>query len=173
MKLRLFLLLASTLLGGVATARANCFTYVLFPAPGSSTDSALVNGVCIVGFRGYTDGTLRWDNNNSGQLQLFDTDDDKSLLWCPRDRHDCLVGKTVCLQRDGNMVLYSDGPYICGGTPLWASNTQGLNHHGEILVEQDIRTVSGKTGERVLLKNDCYDLYGCEEIWYSNNNDWP
>lgn len=130
MKHTLFLLLfAGTILLGMGTANAQCLeSIVLFPPPTSNGSIAKVeipSGTCIAAAN--QAARLRWDNNNSGLLQLFDTDEGGSQLWCDgiNTAAGCQPGKSLCLQSDGNMVVY--GGASCTGSAVWASGTVGAN----------------------------------------------
>src|SRR5258708_39408594 len=129
MKLKLFLLLGATLLVGAGAAHAQSLTCVVaslgFPAPSATVvKRAVPSGACVES-PGAT-GRLRWDDNGSGELQLFDSDDSGVLLWCAH-LHDgngaCAQGNSFCLQSDGNAVIYAGAN--CTGEALWASNTVG------------------------------------------------
>jgi hypothetical protein len=135
MKLRLFLFLACTLLVGKATAQTGCTAHPLdFPPEGGKTIIYNTTSFCIasVDSSGIQTARLRWNNNNAGYFQLFDTDDSGALLWCAKDSSNhCAKGSSICLQTDGNLVIYDQEN--CQGSPLWATNTG----HGGALFNLD------------------------------------
>jgi hypothetical protein len=185
--LLLSLLLACTLLGGSAMAQGCAVTTIAFP-PTGGTNNIIKSGTCIAS--GTPGGTqtarLRWDNGGNGHLQLFDTDDSGQSLWCALDStNHCAKGSSLCLQPDGNMVIYDQSG--CHGNALWASNTSnnGLsnpicgffgpdcNEDGERLGVFDI-TVNGiAVGESAVIQNDtlAHSDSGPQIIWFSNQND--
>lgn len=173
LKLKLFLLLAATFLFGNGAAHAQSLTCVVkalgFPAPSSTVVKVAVpSGTCVAA-PGQA-ARLRWDDNRSGQLQLFDTDDSGQLLWCGH-LHDgnttCAQGLSFCLQSDGNAVIYAGAN--CTGEALWASNTVGANVNGEVIEVHD--TVPGDfTGERAVILNHTNTGTGTI-VWTSNNTD--
>src|ERR1041385_8001976 len=154
MKLRLFLFLglACTLLAGRAMAQGCSDTPLTFPSPSSHTNRQIASGTCIAnddtdGSTSTQGGRLRWNNNNSRLLELFDHDDNGQRLRCDGKSNSsttCIPGNILCLQADGNMVIYSgSGGISCNGdqgTPVWASNTAvGVNDSQEALrVEEDV-----------------------------------
>lgn len=175
MKLRLFLLLAFTLLAGSAMAQCTV-TAIGFPLQGQA-DKQVASGKCIANNdEGPTGqgGRLRWEGgvNTPGRLQLFDADDSGQALWCAIDSVTgaCALAELFCLQQDGNAVLYQGdhtaGTPHCGdvgnnptlGRVLWASNTQHKNDNLEVL---DVEEVSGgifwngafRTGDRAVVRN--------------------
>jgi hypothetical protein len=168
MKLRLFLFLflASTLLAGTAMAQGCSTNPLPFPVPGGN-DRLVPSGTCITNAfdEGGDGGRLRWDNNSSHELQLFDADDGGQLLWCANNGGVCALGNILCLQQDGNMVIYVSVPgnpaIDCGnsdgdnGQPTWASNTQGLNDSQEQLTVEENVVWLGKlrTGDRAVIRN--------------------
>jgi hypothetical protein len=175
MKLRLFLLLflACTLLAGRAIAQGCSAQPIPFPHPGDN-DRGVKSGTCIANINVDPDATgqggrLRWDDNSNHQLILWDTDDGGQFLWCAPDRTNgiCVQGLLLCLQQDGNMVIYEGNPHAgtphCGdvgnnptlGNALWASNTPGSNDgHEELLVDEDVTWLELKRyGERVVIRN--------------------
>jgi hypothetical protein len=185
MKLRLYLsLLALTLLFAIGAAHAQSLPCVVagldFPSPNQvgmafSVDS----GACLASTspndrNGPQTGRLRWDDNKSGKLELFDTDDGGALLWCGH-LHDgngpCAVGKSLCLQWDGNMVIYSGTG--CSGSPQWASNTNGENEGGEFLFVGDKIIPGFDGGEVAVIVNDHSTNADTlpQIIWESNNSD--
>ncbi len=179
MRLRLFLLLASSLLAGIGTAHASCTNMTLFfPPPGNPT-LKVISGSCITDPN--SGARLRWDDNNNGELQLFDTDGVGALLWCAHDSTGaCAKGSSLCLQADGNLVIYAGSD--CRTDPLWASNTFGIdprthqpfNDDGEILVVGDVSVNGGKRGERAVILNDQNPGAASDSntiIWLSNNTD--
>jgi len=121
-------------------------------------------------------GRLRWNNNSSHSLLLFDTDGDGHLMWCANpdntnggssgDTSNCFTtnGSILCLQQDGNMVIYGPSGTIqpqCvnsgnGGTVLWASGTEGSNNDNErLVVEEDVTFKNGlRTGDRGVIRNN-------------------
>jgi hypothetical protein len=170
MKLRLLLLVACAMFAGRAMAQSSCSVKPLqFPAVFNSA-------VCIAS--GTPGGTqtarLRWDNNDAGELQLFDTDDAGApMLWCAQDSGGNCVrnGQSLCLQSDGNMVIYAGTN--CSGTALWASNTVGANEDGEILVVGELFVNGVSKGESAFIINDnnAGSDTGPQIVWFSNNND--
>lgn len=189
MKLRLFLFLflACTLLVGGAMAQGCSVTTLAFPTDGGP-NRAFNSEFCIAsGTPGGTQtGRLRWDSGGDGRLQLFDTDDTGQSLWCAIDpmTNRCAVGSSLCLQGDGNMVIYEFAN--CGGNPLFASNTsnnnpsnplcglflEDCNDDGEVLAVADNPVVFGtlRTGERGVIFNDT--AFGSDErkqaIWFTS-----
>src|SRR5215471_19804189 len=118
MKMRLFLFLffAGTLLAGRATAQT-CFTSPRnFPQPGAADKNP--GPFCMANADSDSPsgqgGRLRWNNNSSHALYLFDTDDDGHLMWCANpdntnggssgDTSTCFTtnNSILCLQQDGN-----------------------------------------------------------------------
>jgi hypothetical protein len=121
-------------------------------------------------------GRLRWNNNKSHSLQLFDTDTDSRLIWCANpdntnggssgDTSNCLTTNQsiLCLQQDGNMVIYGPSGNILpqcvnsgnGGTVLWASGTEGNNNNNErLVVEEDVVFQNIlRTGDRGVIRNN-------------------
>lgn len=131
MKHKLYLLLFTVIvLLGIGTANAQCTpSILLFPPPttdGSITKLAVPSGTCIAS-PGQT-ARLRWNNNNSGLLQLFDTDEGGAQVWCDgiNDPGGCQSGGSLCLQSDGNLVIYP-GTNCDGGAAKWSSGTVGAN----------------------------------------------
>jgi hypothetical protein len=173
MKLRLLLLLTSTLFGGVVTAHADCVPYLLFPSPGSHRTDYPSPGTCVADeSNGSNDGRLRWSNNYSGLLQLFDTDDSGQLLWCAHDDsdHDVCVsdsGNYLAVQWDGNLVIYD--PY---GHAIWASNTVGASDDPEEILTVADGTIHGEPPEEhgVILV-DYHDFQNSPGyiVWWTNN----
>jgi len=167
MKLRLFLFLclACTLLAGRAMAQGCSTSPLTFPPP-SGSDRQVAAGTCIAnndtdGSTTTQGGRLRWNNNNSHELELFDHDDNGQRLWCDGKSDSsttCIPGNILCLQADGNMVIYSGSGISCTGnqgTPVWASNTVGVNDSQEALrVEEDV-SFKGLTrsGDRAVIRN--------------------
>ena len=173
MKLRLFvfLFLASALLFGMSTAHAACLaTSIAFPPPNSGHNFVVKSGACITDPN--SGARLRWDDNNSGELQLFDTDGGGNLLWCAHNSAgSCARGASLCLQEDGNMVIYTGAN--CAGSPVFASNTRGQNEDGEELSVGELTINGVKEGEIALITND-NDFgsdTGSKLIWRSNNTD--
>jgi hypothetical protein len=167
MKLKSFLLLISILFMGFGAARASCPEGgLLFPAPGSGVKLAVKSGTCIAA-PGQA-ARLRWDDSGSGQLQLFDSDDAGTpLIWCAHDNTGaCARGSSLCLQDDGNLVIYAGSD--CKTDPLWASNTtrSGDNEDGEFLTVIDVVG----SGERAAILND-HNKPPEQIIWVSNNTD--
>jgi len=170
MKLRLFLFLclACTLLAGRAMAQGCSDTPLTFPTFSSHTDRQVASGTCIAnddtdGSTSTQGGRLRWNNNNSRLLELFDHDDNGQRLWCDGKSNSsttCIPGNILCLQADGNMVIYTGSGISCTGdhgTPVWASNTAhlGFNDSQEALrVEEDV-SFKGLTrsGDRAVIRN--------------------
>lgn len=166
MKLRLFLFLlfACSLLVGNAMAQGCSTTPIAFPAPGAS-DKQLAAGTCIANADSDSStgqgGRLRWDNNNSHELQLFDSEHGGVFLWCDGQSDSsttCVPGNILCLQQDGNMVIYSGSGISCTGNhgiPVWASNTDGDNDGQEELTVEENVVFAGvlRTGERAVIRN--------------------
>jgi hypothetical protein len=166
MRIKLFLFLACALLAG--SAKAQCKVEgLLFPAPSASNFFAeVVPGTCLAsGTSTNQTARLRWVNGN---LALFDLDDGGTgkLLWCAGSPNACVTGGSLCLQRDGNLVIYSQDQ--CVGSPLWASNTVGANDPAEFL-----EVLDGAGGEHAAILNDTGP--GADEpaklVWISNNSD--
>ncbi|HLJ26194.1 MAG TPA: hypothetical protein VKY85_05750 [Candidatus Angelobacter sp.] len=191
MKLRLFLFLflACTLVTGSAMAQG-CSTKPLQFPPSGGNDIGVPSGTCIASLdsAGNQSGRLRWDNGGNGILQLFDTDDGGQSLWCALQAGSCARGRILCLQQDGNAVIYTGSD--CGGvgsdpdvgTALWASNTSGncglfgncTNEDTEELFVQDNLSVNGvHIGEAAVIYNDTHQ--GSDEgrvlLWHSNSSD--
>jgi hypothetical protein len=126
-------------------------------------------------------GRLRWNNNSSHALQLFDTDTDSHLIWCANpdntnggssgDTSTCLTtnNSILCLQQDGNMVIYGPSGNILphcindgdGGKILWASGTEGSifsptnNGNERLVVEEDVVFKNAlRTGDRAVIRNN-------------------
>lgn len=186
MKIRLFLFLffACTLIAGRAMAQGCSTSPIHFPQPGDP-DFQVPSGTCIAnsdeGLTGQG-GRLRWDNNNSHEFQLFDSDDNGALLWCANSANDnggssgpsnCwnIPGSILCLQQDGNMVIYQPqrgGPSTIdcgrtdsdGGQVVWASGTLPVigtdnDGHEELVVEEDVVYKGVKrTGDRAVIRNN-------------------
>lgn len=155
---RLLMLFAGMIILGVGTARAQCSeAYLLFPvhfSNSSNTDIAKVEvpaGACIAALN--QAARLRWDNNGSGLLQLFDTDEAGNQIWCNgiSDPGGCKPGKSLCLQSDGNMVIYAGAS--CTGNAVWSSGTVGQNFCAEGLAVAD-----EGDGEHVAIVNN---IFGC------------
>jgi outer membrane protein assembly factor BamB len=130
MKLKLFLLFfTGIVLLGIGTANAQCpNSILLFPPPttdGTIVKLAVPSGTCIAAPN--QTARLRWNNNNSGLLQLFDTDEGGAQIWCDgiNNPGGCQPGGSLCLQSDGNMVVYLGTS--CNGTAIWSSGTVGGN----------------------------------------------
>lgn len=188
MKMRLFLFLffACTLLAGRAMAQGCSTSPIHFPQPGDP-DYQVPSGTCIANADPDSPtgqgGRLRWDNNNSHELQLFDSDDSGQLLWCANSTNDngaegsptsncwAIPNSILCLQQDGNMVIYQPqrgGPTTIdcgrtdndGGQAVWASGTQHGNDGFEVLhVLEDPFFCHGgvcitRTGDRAVISND-------------------
>lgn len=175
----LFLFLACTLLAGRALAQGCSTSPIGFPAPGAS-DKTVAPGTCIANADPDSPngqgGRFRWDNNNSHELQLFDADDNGQLLWCANpdntnggssgDTSNCFTtnGSILCLQQDGNMVIYAPSGSIqphCvnsgdGGTAIWASGTDGANDGQEELAVEENPFFNGhtRTGDRAVIRKD-------------------
>jgi hypothetical protein len=152
---------------------------IQFPDPGG-VDYQVPSPTCIANSdEGPTGqgGRLRWDETISGgsthELELFDSDDGGELLWCANTANDkggsssptnCLnaKGSVLCLQQDGNMVIYKPGPgqgtIDCGGNTIigtdpdvgvavWSSGTERENVEGqELLVAEEIPLCNPKNG---------------------------
>lgn len=148
---RLWMLFAGMIILGVGTARAQCpETTLLFPANSANSDIAKVevpSGACIAGRN--QAARLRWDDGGNGLLELFDTDDGGTLIWCNgfNDPGGCKPGKSLCLQSDGNMVIY-DGA-SCTGNAVWASGTVGQN-----ACIEGLGVIDKSDGEHVAILND-------------------
>lgn len=173
LKLFLFLFIACTLLAGRAMAQGCQTNPKIFPT--GNSDTTLTPGFCIANVdAGSTGqgGRLRWDDSNNQELVLFDSDDTGNFLWCAGgafgsgtgNQSLCRTGTILCLQHDGNMVLYApNGPNtasVCvhdgdGGVAVWASNTDGDNDGQEVLeIEEDVVfNGSRRTGDRVVIRN--------------------
>jgi hypothetical protein len=165
MKLKLFLFLASALLAGRAMAQCSTLPFT-FPAPGTA-DKTVPSGTCLANVDAGTTGQggrLRWNNNNSHELQLFDADDQGQLLWCANNSGVCATGGILCAQQDGNLVMYSQvqgqPPIAChdngnGGSVSWSSRTQHKNDGQEALtVDEDISCNGAtRTGDRAVVRN--------------------
>jgi hypothetical protein len=183
MKLRLSLLLflACTLVAGKAMAQTCTTTPIRFPRTFNSNMP-----FCVASEGGGTQtGRLRWNDNNSHALELFDTDDGGRFLWCAgggSNQNNCTRGNSLCLQSDGNMVIYQDTN--CGGNALWASNTSGgiecalfnncTNEDGEELFVQDNLVINGGSfGETAVIYNDTDpgSDTGRQLIWHSASSD--
>ena len=136
---RLFLFLATTALLGMGRAHAQCSILAeAFPSPGSSAFAHRIpNGTCITNAAGTA--RLRWDNNSSGLLELFDTDGGGRRFWCDgiNDPGGCAAnavpGGSLCLQRDGNMVIRVGNTCSTSSPAVWSSGTVGDNICGEEL----------------------------------------
>lgn len=198
MKLRLFLLLflACTLLAGKAMAQG-CSTQPLQFPPDDGNDKTVPDNTCVASLdsHGNQSGRLRWNNNNTSHiLQLFDTDDGGGSLWCaPEDGSPsfCARADVLCLQQDGNAVMYASTPghpAACHGSgngsqPVWSSNTNGdcnfifqtcTNEDIEELFVQDDLSVNGvHIGEAAVIYNDTQA--GSDEsrqlLWHSSSSD--
>ena len=167
MKHRLFpfLLLACTLLAGRAMAQGCSTSPIYFPQPGDP-DIQVAAGTCIANADPDSPtgqgGRLRWDNNNSHELQLFDSEHGGVFLWCDGQSDSsttCIPGNILCLQQDGNMVIYAGSGISCNGnhgTPVWSSKTLGENDgHERLTVEENVKTGSlVRTGERAVILNN-------------------
>lgn len=187
MKMRLFLFLffACTLLAGRAMAQT-CFASPRnFPQPGAAdiTEPPFCIANSDEGSTGQG-GRLRWNNNGSHALELFDTDDSGQLLWCANPNNDnggsgsptsncfAIPGSILCLQQDGNMVIYQPqrgGPTTIdcnrndgdGGQAVWASGTENTifttnNNGNERLVVEENVSFQGTTrfGDRAVIRNN-------------------
>jgi hypothetical protein len=179
MKLRLFLFLffAGALLTGRAMAQGCSTNPRPFPLPGAH-DIKVNSEVCIANVDAGTTGQggrLRWDNSGSNRLELFDSDDSGQRLWCANNGGTCAIGKILCLQQDGNMVIYNDAPgnpaVECdrsdtdhdNGTPAWASNTQGDNDDfEELLVAEDVffctNVCTTRFGDRAIIQSPTHGV---------------
>jgi len=161
LRLSLFLFLACSLLAGTATAQCSTAPRA-FPIR-QNPDIMLPFGTfCIANAEvgGVQGGRLRW---GTGGLELFDTDDGGKLLWCAGGGRNpnpinCTRGNTLCLQQDGNMVIYANQgtnlAKVCDngatdhGVAVWASNTQGKNDDHEVLGVLD-----NSTDEHAFIQN--------------------
>jgi hypothetical protein len=177
LKFKLFLFLACTLIAGTAMAQT-CFTSPRnFPQP--NTGDIKESPFCMANADSDSPsgqgGRLRWNNNKSHALQLFDTDDDGRLMWCANpdntnggssgDTTNCFTtnNSVLCLQQDGNMVIYEPVGTIIpqcvgsgnGGKAIWASGTDGNNNTNERLtVEEDVTFQNGlRSGDRAVIRN--------------------
>ena len=181
LKLFLFLFFACTLLSARAMAQGCSTIPIPFPLVGTA-DIKVNSGACVANVDAGTTGQggrLRWDNNNSHALELFDSDDSGQLLWCAggNPNANCRSGNNaiLCLQQDGNMVIYvpqanETTAIVCnrnagdggGGVAIWASNTQhandGANNGTEqLLVEEDVffcanNVCTTRTGDRAVIQ---------------------
>jgi hypothetical protein len=165
MKAKLFLLVAVTGLIGIGTARADCTkNQIAFPTSGSAL--RVPSGTCIAPIS--QAARLRWDNNGSGRLDLFDTDESGQLIWCAHDIQNpsaCASGNSFCLQVNGNATIWTGS--TCGtGTMVWQSGTVNKNIKGEV-----IKIVDGPDcGEMVAIVN-MVDTVFPANVWFSNNCD--
>src|SRR5262245_12605541 len=176
MKQRLFLLFVAILLAGVGAVHAQSLPCVVaslgFTAPSGIVVKRAVPSCTCVETPGAT-GRLRWDDNGSGRLELFDTDDSgKPRLWCAH-LHDgnstCAVGRSFCLQSDGNAVIYQNSN--CTGAALWASNTVGDNVGGEVMeVGDGDQGFCGITGQKAVIINHVNTVPSCP-VWSSTSFD--
>jgi hypothetical protein len=152
---RLLMLFAGMIILGVGMASAQCAEAILlFPLKSSNSDIAKVevpSGACIAAVN--QAARLRWDNNGSGLLQLFDTDDGGSQIWCNgiNNPGGCQPGKSLCLQSDGNMVIYAGAS--CTGNAVWSSGTVGQN-----ICTEGLAVADESDGEHVAIVNN---LGGC------------
>lgn len=186
----LFLFIACTLLAGRAMAQGCTTNPKDFPQPGDA-DTQVGSNFCIANpDEGPTGqgGRLRWATNGGHALQLFDADDSGELLWCANSGNDnggssgptnCwdIPGSILCLQQDGNMVIYQPqrgGPSTIdcgrtdsdGGQAVWASGTENTlfttNNDGhEVLVVQEdvIFNNAQRTGDRAVIHNNSKILW--------------
>jgi hypothetical protein len=183
MKFKLFLFLACALLAGRATAQTCFASQRNFPQPmaGDKTAPPFCMANADSDSPSGQGGRLRWNNNSSHALQLFDTDDDGHLMWCANpdntnggssgDTSNCLTtnNSILCLQQDGNMVIYGPSGTIMpqcvgdggGGTPLWASGTENTfftttnNGNERLVVEEDVSFKNGlRSGDRAVIRNN-------------------
>ena len=162
MKRKLFLLLAGALLAGISSAHAQTCTVeaLVFPTSGNA---AVNTPICLAA--GGQAARLRFDNNNSGLLQLFDTDDAGQQIWCATDvLGHCAKGTSLCFQSDGDLVIY-DGVQECTGNAVWHSGTKGANVGVEVLEVVD----SGTDGEHAVILNHFNTTRVI--VWQSNNHD--
>ena len=151
---RLLMLFAGMIISGVGTAHAQCAEATLvFPFQNSSnTDIAKVevpSGACIAGVNHVA--RLRWDDNNNGILQLFDTDGTGGQIWCDGISDPggiCQPGKSLCLQSDGNMVVYAGAS--CTGNAVWSSGTAGVEQGNNCI--PGLVVVDGTNGEHVAIQ---------------------
>jgi hypothetical protein len=161
MKLRLFLFLflACSLLAGRAYAQGCSTAPIPFP---TNNNHLVPSGTCIANVDPNSPtgqgGRLRWNDNSNHELVLFDSDSGGIFLWCAGGGHDstkCALGHSLCLQADGNMVIYAESS-TCSGTPVWASNTQGQNFANErLVVNKNVVWKSLlRTGDRAVVRND-------------------
>lgn len=176
MKLRLLVLLflAGSLLAGRAMAQGCTVTALTFPTSGNKQ---IPQQTCITNNdtdRGTTTdgGRLRWDNkdasgNVSHLLELFDHDDSGQRLWCDGQSDQsttCKPGNILCLQSDGNMVIYEGTDCNTNqGTPVFASNTNaaGDNDGQERLEVEENVSFGGSTrsGDRAVIRNGSKALF--------------
>lgn len=181
MKVKLVLLFAASLLVGIGSAHAQSLSCVVkslgFPSPTPPGNPvvkwSVPSGTCVES-SGAT-GRLRWDDNGSGELELFDTDDAGALLWCAH-LHDtgttCAIGVSFCLQSDGNAVIY-DG-FNCAGSVVWSSKTVGDNINGEEMkVDDNFSDCHGVSflGEKAIILNNANSTRPC--IVFSSTSSDP
>lgn len=162
MKYKLFLLLAWALLAGISTAHAQQCVVGIITFPTSGNDAT--NTPLCLAANGQA-ARLRWDNNGSGLLQLFDTDDGGQAIWCAKDViGNCAKGTWLCFQSDGDLVIY-DGVQACTGNAIWHSGTKGDNVGGEVLTLTD----SSTDGEHAVIVNHFNATHVI--VWQSDNHD--
>jgi len=201
MKLRLFLflLLACTLLAGRAIAQGCSTNPIKFPDPGAA-DKLVPSGTCIANADGDSPtgqgGRLRWDQpivgGSTHGLRLYDSDGGGTLLWCANNADNaggssgpsnCLnhEGSILCLQQDGNMVIYvpaPGGPSVIdcnrrdndGGQPVWHSATDLNNNvQQQLLVAEEVPFCPLSGGACTTLHGDRAALLNCVSgyIWVS------
>jgi hypothetical protein len=106
MKVRLFLFLAVMALVDVGTARAVTCTGPR-QAPFTFNVVSSTSELCIEGAN--ANARVRYNNKNTHELELFDTDDGGGFLWCAHAVDgSCAKGLSLCFRADGNLELWSD-----------------------------------------------------------------
>lgn len=159
---RVLMLFAGMIILGMGTARAQCAeTTLLFPLNSLNSDIAKVevpSGACIAAPN--QAARLRWNNNGNGLLQLFDTDDGGGQIWCDgiNQPGGCQPGKSLCLQSDGNMVVYAGAS--CTGNAVWSSGTVGQNSCVEGLI-----IVDASDGEHLAIVNNIGGCGPLQIVW--------
>lgn len=171
MKVKLFLFLAAAALFGMGRAQAQCSILAeAFPSPTSTTFAHRIpNGTCIT--NGTGTARLRWDNNGSGLLELFDTDDvPQSRFWCDglNDPGGCpakaVPGGSLCLQRDGNMVIRAGTTCSTSIRAVWSSGTVGDNICGEVL------RVNGASQAEIANNVSACNGGGLNPVWHRGSD---
>jgi hypothetical protein len=160
----LFLFLAGSLLAGRAMAQGCSTAPIAFPPPGDA-DIQVAPGTCIANADRDSPtgqgGRLRWDDNGNNELVLFDSEHGGIFLWCDGQSDSsttCIPGNILCLQADGNMVIYSGNGISCTGNhgkAVWSSKTLGDNDSQERLTVEENVVCGGvqRSGERAVIRN--------------------